>query len=470
MYGAQAISVLVQFAYAAITSRYVAPAGFGAYAIALSVAGLVALLSSGGIAQSVARMTELDRPHIRALVSYALILGGGAAAFVWLSSPFWASAWGDVSATPVIRWLAVSSFVAPLSGIATTLMRRKGSFRALALIALLSNLVGMGAGAIAVIEFKSASALVMSSIVAQLLLVLGALSLTGGDLWGLARLKRARNEVRFSGHLTAIKFVEYLIGNITKFSTSRAIGSSYFGYWNRADVLTSVPFQQVQVALIQAISPEFRHDIGNAERARHVWTDLLILVAWFALPLSALAAVIMPALVPIFFGPGWTITSALVVPLALSAGLQMMSMVLSSAVETLGRFSWMWITSALLLAVQVAGAMSVFVYQDIIFAMVALIVTQIARHSVQIALCGKNGYLNITRLARNYLVVVVFSTLVAAIGVGVCTLVPLALTSPTLWGLIALIVFGAAVLLWRFRDRLPPVILAKKYGLFGRES
>lgn len=354
--------------------------------------------------------------------------------------------------------------------ITTTVMRRHGNFRYLATITLASNVLGMGAGVIVVLQFRSGAALTVSAVSAQVLLLLGTLILTKDSLWGIASVRAARGEILFSSNLTAIKVAEYLVGNIMKFSTSRWLGSSYFGYWNRADMLATLPFQQVQNALLQAVSPEFRHDINKPDRAHRVWTDLLTLVAWFALPTSAVAAVVLPLLLPVLFGPGWEVAAILTAPLAVAGGLQTVSMVLSSAVESLGRFKWMWLTSTVLIGIQLIGAAAVIFYQDIIAAMVCLIFTQLSRHTMQLVLCCRSGYIDRRRLLRSYTIVTVFSILVAALSLTITNLFSRAPEAPALYLVIGSLIISTVLCGWIFRSHLPPLALVRKYGLLPKGS
>ncbi len=114
LYSAQIVTVIVQFGYAAITSRSVDDGGFGAYAIALSVAGFVTLIANGGLGQSVGRMIEIEQSRLRSLVTYSLLLGTFSAIFTFATSSFWAWLWGASDAGPLIRWYSIVAFISPL--------------------------------------------------------------------------------------------------------------------------------------------------------------------------------------------------------------------------------------------------------------------------------------------------------------------------------------------------------------------
>jgi len=468
MYGAQLLTVVLQFLYAAATSRIIDAVGFGSYAISLSVSGLLSLLAIGGLAQAVARMDVLAPERLQGLVTYATVLGIAAASIMWFTAPLWGILWGDDGAISIVRWLAISTGTAPLAAIGGGLLRRQARFKELAILVLGSNIGGMVLGVAAVVAFRTPDALVVSPIAAQSGLLIGSLAISGRSLFGFARINRKSADIAYVAQLVPSRFAEYLVGNITRFSTSRWVGVDALGFWNRGDVVTSIPFQQVQTAIIQAVSPEFRHDISNSPRAHRVWTDMLILICWLALPLAALAAIVVPFLIPVLFGPGWELTGQLVPWLAIAAGLQMIATVLSSAIEILGRMKWIWSTIVTLIAIQLAGALALFVFQNLIVAMICLVVTQLVRHAINIWQCGRIGYLNVRRVNSGYLGAAVFSTVLAACTWVACAMLRESLATGQLqWGIGAALVVGAvAGLLVRFRAKLPPVQIASDYGIF----
>jgi O-antigen/teichoic acid export membrane protein len=469
VYGAQLATVAVQFIYAAIASRLVAPAEFGAYAVALSVTGLVSLLAAGGLGETVSRMVDLQRDRLRALVSYSLLLGAAGGLALYLSAPMWVWLWGVDSALEPIRWLAISSVVSPFLGLSTGLMARSGKFRQLALITVASNVTGMAVGAVAVVIWRSASSLVVSVAVPPILIMLGSMLATDGQLLGLAKLNQGSGDIGYSGKLTFARCLQYATGNITKLSMARGIDAASLGYWNRAEVLTLIPFQQIQSALIGVAYPEFRHDIADSVRAKTVWTDMLILVIWIVLILSAGMAVLFPPLVPVLFGDRWEVTASLTGPLAIVGGLQVVSTMLASAIEVLGRFRWIWSTDAILMAIQVVAGVFIFVYKNIFIAVIALLLTNVIRHGWQIWLAGRYGYLDVARLLFHYVGAMVFSVLVAIATWSVLQLGFAAPRHPMCGVLAILLVGGVAAIVFRIRERLPLVVLVRKYGfLRGR--
>lgn len=413
-------------------------------------------------------MVDLEEERLRSLVTYALILGVSGGTFLYLTAPMWASLWGVESATEPIRWLAIGSAISPFLGLSTGLMARTGKFRALALITVTSNIIGMAAGAAAVIVWESASALVVSNALAQLLIVVGSLLSTDRQLLGMSRLRRGNEDIGYSGKLMLANILSYLTGNITKVSMTRGIDASSLGFWNRAEVLSSIPFQQVQSALIRAAYPEFRHDIADSTRARAVWTDMLVLVAWIALTLCAGVYVFVPPLVPIIFGEGWNVAATLVGPLAVVGALQIVTTLLASAIEALGKFRWIWSTDVILIGLQVAAAVLIFVYRDIYIAVAALVLTNLVRHGWQVWLAGRSGYLNVPRLLAQYAYAAAFAGGLGAAAWLALWCFRVADAQPGSWMVGLAISVSTCAVIAVCRERFPAVVLARKYGFLNR--
>lgn len=462
MYASQIATVVVQMAYAAVTSRLIGPEGFASYAVALAVGALALLLANGGLGQSVGRMEVLDPESVRPLSAYSACLGLGGAATLYFTAPLWAGLWGNPGADGPLRVLSLAVLVAPMAGLAAGLLRRQGRFRFVALSVFICNTVGMAVGVAAVYLWRNAEALLVANIFAQLLTLGVFVFMNMTLLFGVFRLTSSLDQLRFSWKLTAVSMVAYLNGNIGKLVVSNFLPRGALGHWNRADVVTTVPFMQVQNAIIQGIYAEFRHDVKNALRARVIWGDLLTLVGWLALPAAAVASVVIPKVTQMLFGPGWEQASALSGPLALVGGLQILTTVLASAVEALGKFQWMWATQLSLLIVYAAAAVWCVFTQEWYAIIAGLFVGQVVQHALHIFFCAREGYLAPLLLLRKYAQIIA-----ASIALWVLTqLGMMGFRASAPWWVLAVEVIAvllACGLLWKLRSRLEPVRIALKY-------
>jgi O-antigen/teichoic acid export membrane protein len=467
VYGAQLVTVLAQFGYAAITSRAVTPANFGAYSVALAVTALVTLLSNGGLAQTISRVEVIDRKLIRSLFFLAILMGACGAGVLLITAEFWATFWGQPDASEPIQWLSISGLLAPSLGLATGLLRRLGRYKVLATATVVGNLAGMVTGTVAVSYFHSASSLLVSPITAQAIILVVAFLKSDRLLFGLASLKNTRAELGFSVKVVLNTVLAYASGNVGKWSISVGLGASALGQWNRADVVTLVPFQQIQSALIQAIYPEFRHDRKDGTRAKTVWPDLLGLVAWGSVPAAFVAAVILPTLIPYLFGPGWEVAALLSIPLALAGGMQTTASLLANALEAIGEFKWIWIAQGILVLINFGAALASLQLKSWIPIVLAPLIGIVIQHLVHMFAARTLGYLNIRTLLKNYVGVGIASALAAFATWSLVQLFHVDGLGPWVWVCVATSVAAIILSIWMLRKKFPPYKIARRYGLFG---
>lgn len=464
-YGAQVGTVAAQFCYAAITSRSVDANGFGAYAIALMVSGFVGLIANGGLGQTVARMTTLRAETLRSLLTFALLLGIIAAIFLFATAGLWAHIWGVPSASDPIRACAVAALLAPVLGLSSGLIRRLGRFRHLALATLVTNLCGFITGALAVRLFHNATSLLVSPLVAQVLLTFTLLWLSRHYLGSLASLRASKGHLRFSWQVTIQNLGSWLTNNLSPWALSHLFGAFILGQWNRSEVLTTVPFNQVQTAMVQAVYPEFRHDIDGSSRARRVWPDLLGLAAWLAFPLAGVTAVVAPVATPVLFGEGWDLAAAYSPLLAVIAGLRMVRVLLGAAVEALGRYRWMWLGIGLEFVGACVGV-SIAVWTHSVWSVFAgMGVGVLAAHLAHILVCTRAGYIDLRVVARHYIGAIIGA--VGASGAAALLIFSSRHYRDMPWfvaGMLLLMLFGVVGISLHAKS-LPPLKIALAHGL-----
>lgn len=423
-------------------------------------------MANGGLGQTVGRLPAVDKRSLNSLTTVALLLGGASAAILVLTADIWAALWGNTDAVEPIRWLAISAFLGPSLGLCTGLWRREGRFRDLAVTTLIANLVGMVVGAAGVFTFGTASSLLISPIVAQIILYT-TIALRGrAFLWRLGSLRGARNNVGFSARVTVSSIFAYVTGNVGSFTASRFFPAGTLGQWNRADTLTTVPFLQVQSAMVQAAYPEFRHDVDSPNRASRVWPQMLTLLAWGVFPAVALSATLIPVVLPLLFGPGWDLAARLAVPLSAVAGIQILTVALASALEAIGRFEWIYPAQGAQFLVVISGAVVATFLHDIAFAVVGFGVGLVVLHLLHLIYANRAGYLRLQDVFRGYGGAVLFAGVLCALVLGLRMSLPTWQSDPLPSCVFTMALVLSGVLSFFFRAKLPPYRIAKELGIF----
>ncbi|MCV7215695.1 oligosaccharide flippase family protein [Mycobacterium crocinum] len=402
MLGAQVATAMLQFGYAAVTSRLVPGAGFGAYAVALNLAAVVSLIAQGGLGLAAARTPELRPGKLSFLILFAVGLGIVSGFLLVVLARPWAALWDVPEAIAPARVVGITAFFAPLSGLLLGLLRRLGEFRLLAISTVVTSAIGMGIGVVAVLLAPGPVTLLISPVVATILLTIVALVLTRRQWWARPEAAAARTDLGFAWRALGLTMLSYLSGTAPKWSVSRWVGADALGQWNRADVLTAVPIEQILTAFGQAVYPEFRHDIGAQSRRRQAWTDYLLLVAWACFPVSAILAGLAPIATAILFGPGWGLAASIAPLVAIQYAFVAVETALAKALESVGRFRLLVPTALASLTVVALGAVGTALTGSWAVALVALIGASILRHLLQLVFSIRVGALDGWSLAKGY--------------------------------------------------------------------
>jgi O-antigen/teichoic acid export membrane protein len=227
-------------------------------------------------------------------------------------------------------------------------------------------------------------------------------------------------------------------------------------------VITTVPLKQGNTAVIVAVYPEFRHDIGVQARTRQAWTDYLILIAWTFFPASAILAGVAPVAVAVLFGPGWGLAAAIAPLAAIRAGINAVESALASALEPIGRFRLLVPTAIASVAVIALGAVVAATTKSWVPALLGLITASCVRHLLQVVFTCRDGALDGWSLAKGYLGAV----LVATIFGGAAALVSAGMDGrlhPLAAAAGAVILIAAVVASIATRRHLPPVQILARY-------
>lgn len=464
--GAQIAIALLQFGYAAVTSRLVPDTGFGVFAVAMSLAALVTLIAQGGLGQAAARTPELHPGKLSFLVLFAVGLGiASGLLLVALAAP-WAELWDSPGAVAPAQVVGVTAFLAPLSGLLLGVLRRLGEFRALAISTVVSSAAGMGIGVVAVMLAPGPITLLVSPVAAAILLTIVALVLTRRHWWARPEAAAARADLGFAWRVLALTMVSYLIGNIGKWSVSRWVGTDSLGQWNRADVLTAVPIEQGTGALTRAVYPEFRHDIGVQSRTRQTWTDYLSLTAWACFPVVAILAGAAPIATATLFGPGWGLAAAIAPLVAIRSGIVAVDTALASALESVGRFRLLAATAFVSLAVIAAGAVVTAMTGSWVAALLGLIAASLVRHLLNMVLTARHGAIDGWSIGKAY--GGAFATSVVLGGAGALVSAGTLGTLPPVTAVVGAAILVAALVAgiakWRC---LPPMRILARYRASG---
>ena len=318
--GATLVNAVGQFVFLAVLARLLEPANFGLLAMAGIALRFGSFFAQLGFAQALIQKTEL-RPadHTAALVM-ALALGCTFYAVTALAAPAFATYFRAPELLAVLVVLAASLPLAAVGGLPMAVLRRAGRFKRIAIIEVLSFVVGYGAVGTAC----ASSGLGVWSLVAAALaqhaitLVLGFACARYTLAWPLQRAS-FHHLGRFGATYSLIGFVEFLSANVESLFLGRAFGAAALGVFNRAVALVHLPVEQAVTAVNKVLFPALASMQSDRSRLADGFEMLLLGVGLFSTALACGIAAAAPDVVALLLGPKWLEAAPLVVIVAFAA-------------------------------------------------------------------------------------------------------------------------------------------------------
>ncbi|MBA2316202.1 MAG: oligosaccharide flippase family protein [Euzebyales bacterium] len=141
-YGSYAASAVVQIGYTAAMARLLVPEDFGLVAMAALFLRFGGYFAQMGVGQALIQKAELDDEDIRTGFTSSVLLGAGMSAVFFAGAPAAALLFDSARVVPVAQVLALSFLLQGAGITAESLLRRQLRFKTLALVEVVSSVLG----------------------------------------------------------------------------------------------------------------------------------------------------------------------------------------------------------------------------------------------------------------------------------------------------------------------------------------
>lgn len=332
----QLIMSIGQLVYAGVTARIFSPAEFGGFAAALSLMGLLALLTTTGLPSFVLKESDLSG---RAISSVRLIgvVGGLLSALVFVSlMPHWLLILKAPEGQTYLFLLALGQAIGPSSAIESALLRRELQPRRDALTLLLSFLLSSLIGLVIALATRDSWSLAVPVALQPAILGVSA-RLLQREVWLSDEKLRFRTVFSFSRKITAQNTGFYILQKVPEWVVSSSLGSGALGQFAKGSSLAQMPASALNSALNRAMQPYWRL-LRSPDAADRALNDAAVLAAGLAFPTFGIVAANASAIVQLWLGEGWEQAGALATFMAIGAGLAVPFGNLANGQEMRGNF------------------------------------------------------------------------------------------------------------------------------------
>ena len=298
-------SQVLQFAFGIALARLLMPSDFGMVATISVFTGLVGVLASGGMGQSLIRAKEADAADFNAVFTMQLMLGIAIYLAFFAAAPVIARFFDNPLYAPLLRVSALSFFLRPFWMIHMTWLNRRMQFKQRSLIDLTSSLItGVASVAMAAIGMGVWS-LTISGLIG---------GLASGVMFALAtplraRLNFSRETIRkhaaFGLKITVGDALAHFKEHSINLVLSKLSGPTFVGLFNKAESLARMPNRLITPPTGQAVFRAMSVVQDDLDRTRYMLYRTITLLMVYVFPFLVGLWWVAEQFVGVVYGEKW---------------------------------------------------------------------------------------------------------------------------------------------------------------------
>lgn len=317
-YGTQSLRILITLAGMAVLARLLLPADFGLFALATAFTGMATIIVDLGFSTATSQRKEINQNAVSALFMLNIAAAIVIAAALALISPLIAYIFRKPDLAPLLAAMSGVLIITAAAAQHRALLLRQMRFPLLGAIDVVTLLAGTAAG-IAVAATTDLGAWCL--VVTQLVTGLGnSIAFWLYSRWWPSRRvawRAARAEMVFGARVTVSTLVLYFGRQTDSLLLGFFRSAAELGQYSRALGIILLPVNLAGGPLTAVITPALARVQDDPVRWRKLFLFYLGVLAFVAMPISAILYVFAHEVVAIVLGPNWHLAPHLVQLMAL---------------------------------------------------------------------------------------------------------------------------------------------------------
>lgn len=299
----------LQLVVTMILARLLTPADFGLLSAALVIIYFSEIFSSLGIGPALIQRKDLEDQHIRTAFTANLGLTALLTILLFVTAPAISAFYRLPELTIVLQVLAL---VFPIRGfglISEALLKRAGRFRQLAVIDLLSYVVGYVFVGIPLAWGGYGVWALVGATLSQAFLRTLLLFISIPTSWRFGFNKLAFKElIGFGGGFTTTVLANYFARQGDNFVVGRWLGSEALGFYSKAFSLMTLPTKEFSKIVDDVLFPTLAQVQDNRSKMVVAYQRGIGVISLVVLPASVFAIILAPELIQFIYGSQWSQT------------------------------------------------------------------------------------------------------------------------------------------------------------------
>lgn len=305
-YLSSVINTVLQIGFTAIMARLLEPTAFGLVAMAGVVLRFGSYFSQMGVGRALIQKKEISNEDIRAAFTSSLTLGSAFFGLAWISAPLATYIFRNAEVIPIIRIMALSFVLSGVSATALSLLQRNLEFRSLAIISIVSYVVGYGGvGVTLAYSGFGVWSLVIGALSQSAILAVLSYLFSRHALTFIYRWKYYKQLYSFGSKISLISFFQFISSNLDTISIGHFLDARRLGMYNRAHLLASLPSEYIFTSLSKVLFPSFSRMQTEIAKLRTVYLLSLTLMWIILMPITLGMIPAANEIVTVVLGKKW---------------------------------------------------------------------------------------------------------------------------------------------------------------------
>lgn len=314
------VTTALQFIRLAVLARLLSPNDFGLMAMLMIIIGLAQSLSDMGISNAIIHRQDIDAQQLSSLYWLNIIAGIIVFFIVLLSTPVVAWVYGEPILQEIIPWASAIFLILPWAQQHQILLQKELNFKAISVIRIAGDLIGLAVAIIAAYRQQGVLSLVFGQLAAAMGQTVLFLYVGTSKGWG-PRFHFAKKDLQeflsFGLYQMGEKILAHFISRIDQFFIGILVNAEALGYYNLAFNLTLQPQTVINPIITRVAFPLFAKMQNDNERLKRGYLLTLNILSTINFPFMMGLAVVAPTFIPLVIGDQWNDAVALVQILAL---------------------------------------------------------------------------------------------------------------------------------------------------------
>ena len=305
MAAAQGSYFALQFGGSVILARLLTPHDMGVFAIALAVAGLLALIQAFGLNSLIVREAELRPSLVATAFTINAALGLVMAAAIAALGVFGGALLGDAGVARVLLILSLLPLLAIFEFLPAARLEREGGFRTLAILKAARSAIAMGLTVGLAFAGYSYMSLAWGQVAGAVFNALALTSVAWRHVSLRLSLREWRTVSRFGGQMLAISGVNTFADRVAEILLGRIIDLAALGLYSRASSMFNLLWNNIHIVLARVFLVDFADLARRGVPFRDRYVRVVAVMTGLLWPAFAGLAILSGPFVQLIYGPKW---------------------------------------------------------------------------------------------------------------------------------------------------------------------